>query len=96
MDDPPALVLTKSKDWCYEREFRIMGSLQGGPAKLGGNFVPLRSRSYRQTNGPCPKSLQARSHHLNDAPATRQLEVCDLLRNFARLNIRERTFPLRR
>jgi hypothetical protein len=28
-------------DWCYEREFRIVGSLQGGPAKLDGNFVPL-------------------------------------------------------
>jgi len=41
MDDLLALVLTKSKDWCYEREFRIMGSLQGGPAKLDGNFVPL-------------------------------------------------------
>ncbi|MGD0049022.1 MAG: hypothetical protein ABSE42_18635 [Bryobacteraceae bacterium] len=39
--DPLALVLTKAMDWCYEREFRIVGSLQGGPAKLDGNFVPL-------------------------------------------------------
>jgi len=40
-DGPLELVLTKSKDWCYEREFRIMGSLLDGPTKLDGYFVPL-------------------------------------------------------
>ena len=40
--DPLALVLSKAKAWCYEREFRIMGSPTGGPAKLvDGQFVPL-------------------------------------------------------
>jgi hypothetical protein len=40
--DPLALVLSKAKEWCYEREFRIMGSPTGGPAKLvDGQFVPL-------------------------------------------------------
>lgn len=41
-DGPLDLVLTKSKDWAYEREFRILGSLiDGVPTKLDGNFVRL-------------------------------------------------------
>ncbi len=41
MGDPLALILSKAKEWCYENEFRIMGSPTGGPAKLDGEFVPL-------------------------------------------------------
>ncbi len=41
VNDPLELILTKSKDWCYEREFRIMGSLLDGPTKLHDNFVIL-------------------------------------------------------
>jgi hypothetical protein len=41
IEDVPVLVLTKAKEWCYEREFRIMGSPTGGPAKLDGEFVSL-------------------------------------------------------
>jgi hypothetical protein len=41
-DAPLDLVLTKSKDWAYEREFRIIGSLiDGVPTRLEGNFVRL-------------------------------------------------------
>jgi hypothetical protein len=41
MEDPLALLLTKAKEWVYEREFRIMGSPTSGPAKLDGEYVPL-------------------------------------------------------
>jgi hypothetical protein len=34
-------VLTKSIDWCYEREFRIIASSMDGPTKLYGNYVSL-------------------------------------------------------
>jgi hypothetical protein len=40
-NDPLALVLTKSMDWRYEREFRIIASSLEGPTKLYGNFVIL-------------------------------------------------------
>ena len=40
-NDPLELIFAKSKDWSYEREFRIMGSLLDGPTKLYGNFVLL-------------------------------------------------------
>ena len=39
--DPRELVLTKSMDWCYEREFRILATSLDGPTKLYGNFVTL-------------------------------------------------------
>ena len=39
--DPLPLVLTKSIDWAYEREFRIVGSALDGPLKLHDNFVVL-------------------------------------------------------
>ena len=40
--DPLALILSKAKEWCYEQEFRIIGSPTGGPIKLvDGQFVPL-------------------------------------------------------
>ena len=39
--DPLALVLSKAKEWAYEREFRIFGSLTRGPAKLDGEFATL-------------------------------------------------------
>jgi hypothetical protein len=39
--DPLELVLTKSMDWCYEREFRILATSLDGPTKLFGNFVTL-------------------------------------------------------
>jgi hypothetical protein len=35
------LVLTKSADWHYEREFRLIGTLAAGPLKLEGDFVHL-------------------------------------------------------
>jgi hypothetical protein len=40
-DGPLELVLTKSKDWAYEREFRIMGSVLDGPTRIDGNYVAL-------------------------------------------------------
>lgn len=42
-DGPLDLVLTKSSDWAYEREFRIMGSLVDGvPTRLEEElYVPL-------------------------------------------------------
>jgi hypothetical protein len=41
IDDPLKLVFTKSMDWSYEREFRIIASSLDGPLKLHGNFVLL-------------------------------------------------------
>lgn len=42
MDDPFQVVLTKAMDWCYEREWRIIGSFtQPGPTFLSGNYVNL-------------------------------------------------------
>jgi hypothetical protein len=35
------LVLTKSMDWSYEREFRLIGSHLDGPLKLHGDFFLL-------------------------------------------------------
>ena len=43
-DQVMQLVLTKSKDWQYEREFRLIGSPShpdGVPLKLDGNFLHL-------------------------------------------------------
>ena len=39
--DVLALVLTKSSDWSYEQEFRIIASTINTPAKLHGDFVML-------------------------------------------------------
>ncbi|HEY6346535.1 MAG TPA: hypothetical protein VIY49_34020 [Bryobacteraceae bacterium] len=40
--NPLRLILAKSADWCYEREFRIIGSCTAnGPAKLDSNYVKL-------------------------------------------------------
>jgi hypothetical protein len=39
--NPLDLVLAKSMDWSYEREFRIVASSVDGPLKLYGNFVLL-------------------------------------------------------
>ncbi len=41
MNNPLALVFTKSMDWSYEREFRIIASSLAGPLKLYGDFVLL-------------------------------------------------------
>ena len=42
INDPLALILSKAKEWCYEKEFRIIGSTTGGSVKLvDGQFVPL-------------------------------------------------------
>jgi hypothetical protein len=39
---PVDLALTKSTDWAYEREFRLIGSLIAGvPTRLEGNYVHL-------------------------------------------------------
>jgi len=37
------LVLTKSMDWAYEREFRLIASQLTGPLKLHGDFLLLPS-----------------------------------------------------
>lgn len=48
VDGPLELVLTKSKDWIYEQEYRIMGSLiDGAPTRLDGNFVPLPDNALK-------------------------------------------------
>jgi hypothetical protein len=39
--NPLELVLTKSMDWCYEREFRIIATSLDGPTKLYGNYGNL-------------------------------------------------------
>jgi hypothetical protein len=40
--NPLQVVLTKAVDWCYEREWRIIGSFtQPGPTFLDGNYVNL-------------------------------------------------------
>jgi hypothetical protein len=58
-DEPLALVLSKAKEWCYEREFRIMGSPTGGPAKLDGEFVPLPEGALTAIIIGCESTNQA-------------------------------------
>lgn len=41
LNDPLEVVFTKSMDWSYEREFRILASSLDGPLKLYDNFVLL-------------------------------------------------------
>jgi hypothetical protein len=40
-NNPLEVVLAKSMDWAYEREFRIIASSLDGPLKLHGDFVLL-------------------------------------------------------
>jgi hypothetical protein len=40
--NPLRVILNKSADWCYEREFRLIGvQTTDGSAKLDGNYVAL-------------------------------------------------------
>ena len=41
MESALDLVLTKSMDWCYEREFRVIATSLDGPTKLHDNYVLL-------------------------------------------------------
>jgi hypothetical protein len=41
LNNPLEVVLAKSMDWAYEREFRIIASSLDGPLKLHGDFVLL-------------------------------------------------------
>ena len=52
-------VLTKSIDWCYEREFRIIASSMDGPTKLYGNFVKLPTGALTSIILGCESQDQA-------------------------------------
>ena len=42
LNNPLPIVLTKSMDWCYEREFRLIASpFVDGPLQMDGSFVAL-------------------------------------------------------
>jgi hypothetical protein len=54
-----ALVLTKSMDWCYEREYRIIASSLDGPTKLYGNYVKLPTGALTSIILGCESQDQA-------------------------------------
>ena len=68
-DGPLELVLTKSNDWVYEREFRILGSLLDGPTKIDGNHVALPDGAITGIVLGCQNTCRD--------------EICDIIKEYA-------------
>jgi len=83
-------VLTKSKDWEYEREFRLVGSpnfVEGHPLKPDGDFLRLPPRALQSVIVGCETDYEAVKRVVHDHAARLPVRRASRMPNHYRLEI---------